>query len=290
LLLGGGANDSQVFTDSSMTNKAVTTYGQTKYSTVIQKFSESTILFDGSGDYLVIDNSADFDFGTGDFTLEWHEYQTGVTGTVRGRFHLATQILGGTGGNVYGLAVFTDSGGWKVTRNNATVSLGGSAVLSQWRHIALVRLGNVIKLFINGVQLGTDIAQTAAVPGTTNKILTLGCHYVGDYSFSGNMTGFKVTKGLARYTTTFTPPVDKFATNPPRLIGTVKDDTGTLCARTVRAYRRSNGVLVGSVASDAVTGGYTINTTTDDAHTIIALDDDAGTQYNALVLDKVIPA
>lgn len=41
-----------------------------------------------------------------------------------------------------------------------------------------------------------------------------------------------------------------------RIRGTVRDKDGNLVSRTVRAHRRSDGVLVAQTVSDAVTGAY----------------------------------
>lgn len=48
-----------------------------------------------------------------------------------------------------------------------------------------------------------------------------------------------------------------FGNSPARRIrGTVRDKDGNLVSRTVRAHRRSDGVLVAQTVSDAVTGAY----------------------------------
>lgn len=71
--------------------------------------------------------------------------------------------------------------------------------------------------------------------------------------------------------------------------GKVTDDTAAATARTVRAYRRSDGVLQGSATSDAATGNYTVQVPTNDECSLIVLDDAAGTVYNDLIA-RVIPA
>ena len=43
-----------------------------------------------------------------------------------------------------------------------------------------------------------------------------------------------------------------------RIRGTVRDKDGNLVSRTVRAHRRSDGVLVAQTVSDAVTGEYVL--------------------------------
>ena len=76
---------------------------------------------------------------------------------------------------------------------------------------------------------------------------------------------------------------------PTYITGTLTDDTGAPCARTVRAYQRDTGELAGSTTSDPVTGAYTLALTAV-PHYIVALDDEAGTQYNALIADRITPA
>lgn len=69
--------------------------------------------------------------------------------------------------------------------------------------------------------------------------------------------------------------------------GVIYDDTGTPCARVVRAIRRSDGMLVDEVVSDPSTGEYELACTADEVQRIV-LDDDGGDLYNDLI-DRVIP-
>jgi hypothetical protein len=74
-----------------------------------------------------------------------------------------------------------------------------------------------------------------------------------------------------------------------RVSGTITDDTGTPCARTIGLLRRDNFDLLGTATSDASTGAYAINDLDFDGECIrIVLDDSAGTLYNDLI-DRVIP-
>ena len=46
----------------------------------LTKITDGAVAFDGSGDYLeVYLPSADFAFGTGDFTVRWHVYLRNIT-------------------------------------------------------------------------------------------------------------------------------------------------------------------------------------------------------------------
>jgi len=60
-------------------------------------------------------------------------------------------------------------------------------------------------------------------------------------------------------------------------------------ARQVYMYDRESGELVGGVMSDISTGFYEIVTSVSGEHFVVALDDDIGTSYNALIADKIVP-
>ncbi|MDP6925246.1 MAG: hypothetical protein R2568_10385 [Candidatus Scalindua sp.] len=70
LLHMDGANNSTSFTDSSDNTHSVTAYGNAKMSTSPKKFGTASASFDGSGDYLAVPDSADLNFGSGNFTLD----------------------------------------------------------------------------------------------------------------------------------------------------------------------------------------------------------------------------
>ena len=71
LLLHNNSNDSSTsFIDSSGTGKAVTANGDAKISASQSKFGGSSALFDGTGDYLSLADSDDWNFGSGDFTID----------------------------------------------------------------------------------------------------------------------------------------------------------------------------------------------------------------------------
>ena len=135
LLHMDGTNGSTLFVDSSQSPKSVTASGNAQISTTQSKFSGSSGLFDGSGDYLSIPftSGGGFDFGTSNFTVEFF---TRVSELKRCDFYVcapstgATSIyiyydpsvdelgFGGQFGNVYYTARFTNSGAGAILLNN----------------------------------------------------------------------------------------------------------------------------------------------------------------------------
>ena len=105
----------------------------------------------------------------------------------------------------------------------------GNSILNTWAHIALVRTGNALKLFINGTDQGAASVTTGSGRTSANIFITTS-PYVGtgsgvtanlaigdiggpytDYGFrKSNMDEFRFSNGIARYTTTFSAPTAAF--------------------------------------------------------------------------------
>ncbi len=70
----------------------------------------------------------------------------------------------------------------------------------------------------------------------------------------------------------------------PTISGVITDTNGNGVARTVRAYRRDTGALMGEVVSNSLTGAYSITTTHAGEHNVVMLDDVVGTMENDQIL------
>lgn len=90
----------------------------------------------------------------------------------------------------------------------------------------------------------------------------------------------------------FYVPIMRLAAPLPQLTmtvsGTVVDESGAAAARTVRAYRRSDGELMAETTSDAGTGNYSLDCPDDEVQRVV-LDADGSPLLNDLI-DRVIPA
>ena len=92
--------------------------------------------------------------------------------------------------------------------SGSTAINGGTVSASTWTHIAVVRSGSTITLYKNGTASGT---QTSGQAFTTAGLLRIGGGIVGNGNdFNGYIDDLRITKGIARYTTTFTPPTSAF--------------------------------------------------------------------------------
>lgn len=181
------------FTDTvtGPTQYVTTTYGGSAY-------------FDGTGDYLTVPTSAGLNLGASDFTMEgWvylsatqsSKYLFGV-GTVDGTTRSAAVWIGGTQ-KVEGY-FSADGSTWLSYRVGTT-----TVAANQWAHVAFVRSGTTLYLFLNGALEGTQTGTpTTAASGYPA--------YIGGqsatYQLNGYLSNIRIVKGTALYTAPFVPP------------------------------------------------------------------------------------
>lgn len=283
LLHGDGTNGSTTFTDNSPTPKTVSAGGNAKISTTQSKWGGSSIYFDGVGDYVTVATNAAFGFGTADFTIEAWIYIIGNQGADRAitDFRSSGDIGTFFVSTVNKLAFYYGS---------LIGNTGTALTTSTWYHVALTRQSGVFLCYLDGVQEWT--ATVTADFGSTDPVgigASVATSLVGTSPFYGYFDDVRITKGVARYTGNFTPPAAAFGDRLPQVSGNIKDSSGANAARTVRAYRRDTGALVGSTTSNGTTGNYTIDCSTDTEVTVVALDNaTSGTYYNDQAA-RVIP-
>jgi hypothetical protein len=211
LLHGDGTNGSTTITDSSSSPKTVTAVGNAQISTAQSKFGGASIAFDGTGDWCQIPNNAAFQFGSGDFTIEYWFYPTSLSGLKQ---HINPGVSPSNLNNSYAiitngsaLLYYLSSAGstsWNIANG---VSMG-TATINTWQHIALVRNGSVFTPYLNGTA-GTTTTSAAALFNFTSEI-RIGSEPTGANPFQGYMDEFRITKGVARYTANFTAPTAPF--------------------------------------------------------------------------------
>lgn len=186
----------------------MTLYGDVTESRAWAKNDSTSLIFDGTGDYIDTPDSADFTLGTNDFTIEcW--VRPSALGTNR-RVIVAQGDSGGSNTSMsFTLEIATDSkargacfsGSSVIGDCKSTTSLTTTA----WWHIAYVRSGSNFNLYLNGVS-EASATSSAAVNDSSYKLAVgrLG-EYTGNY-FAGNLQDLRITNGVARYTADFTPP------------------------------------------------------------------------------------
>jgi hypothetical protein len=188
------------FTDNSTNNFVITPSGNATVTgnSPFNPVGYWSNYFNGGTNYLTTSSTTWTQLGTGDFTVEGWGY-INAYGTY---FPLCDTRASATfspwifGVNSSGFADFyygTTAGG----RITDTVAVG----LNTWVHLAAVRSGSTITLYVNGVSKGTATYSSAMNGGAA----TIG-RIVDGYYANGYISNFRVVVGTAVYTSNFTPP------------------------------------------------------------------------------------
>ena len=171
--------------------------GNSQINTTTKKYGTGSLEFDGTGDYLKAAFGNNFDFGTGPFTVEFWLYLNATTNQCFLDLRTGSPFLFDYSSNA--LRYFA----------NSTVITGSALSTGQWYHIALTRdSSSNNRMFVDGTQTGSTVSNSTNLTGTT--IAYIGANYVGGDALNGYIDDLRITKGVARYTTTFTPPDKAF--------------------------------------------------------------------------------
>lgn len=205
LLHMDGADASTTFIDES--GKSWTANGNAQIDTAQSKFGGASGLFDGTGDYLNTANSADFDFGTGDWTVDFWIRRNGTKAL--------PHVISGRGAASTGWAIGLGDSDNKIR----VVYLAAVKILTvgtvadlTWTHIAVVRYGNTVSAYLNGVADANTDDCTGDSINTEGTGVVIGRALVdtNDYYWNGWIDEIRVSKGIARWTANFTPPTGEY--------------------------------------------------------------------------------
>ena len=209
-----GMSNAAIFDNAILNN--LETVASAQISTSVFKYGTGSMSFNGTTDYLPTPAKTALAFGAGDFTIECWLYPT-VTGFMR--------FMGQTDPSVISYTIQLRTSATNTIVAQAVTSGGVYtatstliATANAWTHVAFVRDGTTIRLYIGGVQSGTNATLgTTAVLSSTNAF-SVGAfgEYVSDF-WSGYIDDVRITKGICRYPsgTTFTPPTAAFPNSGP---------------------------------------------------------------------------
>jgi len=206
LLHMDGVDGATSFPDSSWTGAprhTITANGDVTNTNAVRKVGDSSIAFDGTGDYLSIPDSSDWDLyetTATTFTYEaWIKFDSAPSGSTDVPAFIAQwadddnkwQLGMGSGA----IQFYLRSGGSTIFSDT-----GGTITDTDWHHVAWVKNGTSLRTFVDGVlELDTTKSDTANFTGG----LYIGTiHGVAQF-FDGHMTEIRVSD-VARYTATFT--------------------------------------------------------------------------------------
>ena len=198
LLNGNGANASTVIADRSTNGLTIVPVDGAQISTAQSRFGGSSLYFDGTLDRLTIAANSSLNFSTGDFTIELWAYHSSFASN---RFYISSEA---TGGLFFGQYTASQIG-WGRANVAWDATPSHTMVANTWYHLALTRSGTDMRLFVNGIQIGSTVTNSLAydLSATATNIGS----QAANYYHIGYLDDIRVTKGVARYTAAFTPPV-----------------------------------------------------------------------------------
>ena len=201
-----GADAATSSTDSSQSAKSLTFVGNAQLDTAQKVFGLSSLLLDGSGDYVTVADSSDWDFGTGDFTIDGRFRTTVSTQDLR-IFEIGASDSDGV------QLKYSDGAGKVAARINGTeYAYTKSISTNTWYHFACVRSSGTFYIYIDGVSIGSGTSSQTVTCGTAG--VAIGADTDGSLGFNGWIDEFRVSKGIARWTSTFTLPVSEYCITP----------------------------------------------------------------------------
>jgi hypothetical protein len=192
------------FQDLSAYGRAIaTSTTNAVISTQQKKFGTQSIAFTATG-YQNIANSTSLQFLSSDFTIEGWVYRN-ASG--------ATHSIICKGGTTTGWLLQINSSNQLVWTSGSTALKTSTTTISAttWTYFAITRSGTTGYMFINGTQEGSSYTDSTNYNQTENM-------YVGsDRSNANGLNGYlddiRITKGVARYTSSFTAPTTTFPTS-----------------------------------------------------------------------------
>lgn len=210
-LLNG--TNSNIVDQSAM--NLLATIGQTQVSTAQSKFGGSSILFDGTGDYIQMPPSPMIsNWYLGDYTIEYWIYPNAFASSANGGSNVFSQATPASTGEYFsfgprasGVVVFYYYNGATQIITSGTIGTG------TWTHLAATyeKSSNTLRIFINGtLTTSTTISGTPLLaPTDATAPILVGAG--ANAQFNGYIDDLRVSSGIARYTNTFTPPTSAFA-------------------------------------------------------------------------------
>jgi hypothetical protein len=208
-----GTDASTSFPDTNFggSTRTWTAAGNAQIDTAQSKFGGASLLLDGTGDFISAPDSADFALGSSDWTVDAWFNCVGLSttgGNICGQGNAAADAAATSfflGRNAVNQMVLRVSDGVTVGTLDGVTSFT-NLTNPGWHHVAAVRTGNVLKLFVDGVQEGGDSAFTGSVQNSA-ETFTVGARSAGGGSmWNGWIDEFRFSVGIARWTSNFTPP------------------------------------------------------------------------------------
>lgn len=199
-----GTDEDQSYTDP-IAGEA-TFYGTAKLSAAEKKFGATSLLLDGDSDYITYTDSSSWDLWNSDTTIDFWMRMTTVASGV---YTVISQYQDSV--NTWFVFIRTDLGKIQlrgVMGGAAKYDYQGTFVpeADTWYHIAIVKHSSSFLMFVNGFSVSVSEVSAWSAPSALSGALLIGSQSGSAYFFPGYIDELRVSQGIARWTSNFTPP------------------------------------------------------------------------------------
>ena len=200
LLHCDGTNGSTSFIDESTSNHTITANDNAQISTAQSMFGGSSAYFDGTGDYLSIADSADWDFAGGPFTIDFRVMKdvshTGIGHVISRWDSVNNDERWSIRYNDNDLQVFL--GAWQ------TITLG---VDNNWHHVVWIYDSGLNTVYFDGIE---ELSYSFTLNDHTSQLRVGG---LSASELAGYIDELRISKGIARWTSDFIPPTGPYGSS-----------------------------------------------------------------------------
>lgn len=204
--------------DSSANGIIISNNGNARRTTAAYKFGSQSLYIGGS-DYLNAGTNAVFAFGTGTFTCEaWVRFTSlPASGAIAGIIGTQTGLTTADS-TCWWFGLYNISGVYYLRFGRHSISEYVQATwtpaLNTWYNIVVQRnADNTMQIFIDGISQTLSTSGAVGAVNFTNS----GPFYIGviatPYYMNGYIDELRITKGVARYSSNFTPSTSAFPSN-----------------------------------------------------------------------------
>ena len=253
LIHADGTNGSTSFPDASRYRRPITAIGSAAVSTLQSQFGGASARFNGSPDCLQIPYSTNFDFGAGDFTIDfWFRFNSiSSFNGFYGDFNNGPVSIVYSTANSGTISCKINSFGGANLQTQAT---GLNLLTNSWIHLAALRSNGTVRIYTNGSQTAVDMTNNTNAIGSAGVLNYVGCDNAGDY-LDGWIDEPRVSN-IVRWNSDFTVASSPYANSPFGFEYWLYVDTNNLLKLDVS----SSGTIANGTISASSIGALTTST------------------------------
>lgn len=249
----GQVEGSTVIVDTSETPKTATVFGDAETTLTNPKFGDGSLVVDGGGGYITYPAADNLLSATGLFTIEMDLYPAMLTNWIM--LFKTSALWTDTSGLSFGVG---ETQTLLKIANVEITRVDHGMVAGNYYHLAITRdASNLIRLFIGGIQMtsGTDASSILS----SDYVFGYEGGAPSWYIFDGHRDNIRITDGVCRYTSNFTPPITAHPLGRYSLVG---DTIVSLVNETIVSLLHKYYGLVGgsliTINNNSISYGFSV--------------------------------